>query len=406
MLVSARLLSGSAATGPPGRSPVRLPARRDAAVAVAAVAVDVLVFSDVLAPLPAGLHTSAVGLAAWAAVGALVLAWRSIAPPLVLALVCAHSAVAALSLSYRPMLEVCVALTAVVAVCRRSVGVVGTAAVALVALTWVAGEVRSSAAVLRPAQLTVLWGFYLIVVGVAVGAGLWRRRGERRSDELARRGAEEARLAVLAERRRMARELHDIIGSTVTVMMLQAAGARRVMALDPARADRALAAVDELGVQAMGELHRLLGLLRTADPAGSPAVDLPGLADLDALVASLRATGLRITVTEHGPRERLDPSVDLTLYRVVQEALTNVAKHAGPGARAHVELAWAPARLTASVTDDGRGRGPAAPRTTGGRGLVGLSERVVIVGGAVESGPCPGGGFRVAATLPCGSPRG
>lgn len=383
------------------------PSRRDGVVAVVAAILDVVVFSDVLLPLPPGLHTSAWLVVLWAAIGAGVLLWRRASPLTVVVVLCAHAVIAASLLSYRPVLLVCVALEAVAALGSRRGVLVGLSACTVAVVAWVGAEMRTSPLVVSNAKAAAVGGVYFGLLLGAIGLGIWQRSGARRHREVARRGVEEARLAVLAERRRMARELHDIVGSTVTVMMLQAAGARRIMANDPVRADGALAAVDELGVQAMGELHRLLGILRAAEPSnGEPQqviTDLPGLADADTLLDSLRATGLQVGFTEDGARKRLDPSVDLTCYRVLQEALTNVAKHAGRDARAEVRLTWEERTITITVVDDGRGGNAAKP--VGGNGLIGLSERVSIAGGQFAAGRGSSGGFRVSATLPCGRVR-
>lgn len=381
------------------------PTRRDGAVAVVTAGLDVVIFSDLLLPLPPGLHTSAWLVVLWATIGAGVLLWRRVSPLTVVVALCVHAVLASSLLSYRPVLLVCVALEAVAALSSRRRVLAGLAVCTVAVAAWVDAEVRTSPLVVSNAKAAGVGGVYFGLLLGAIGLGIWQRSGARRHREVARRGVEEARLAVLAERRRMARELHDIVGSTVTVMMLQAAGARRIMATDPERADGALAAVDELGVQAMGELHRLLGVLRAAEPANSELqqeiTELPGLADADKLFDSLRATGLQLGVTEDGPRERLDPSVDLTCYRVLQEALTNVIKHAGRDARAEVRLTWDVHTVTITVVDDGGD----AIGTIGGNGLVGLSERVSIAGGQFAAGPRSSGGFRVSATLPCGRAR-
>ncbi len=384
------------------------PSRRDAVVAGVAAILDVVVFSDLLLPLPPGLHTGAGLVVLWAAVGCGVLLWRRTAPLTVVIVLCAHAVIAAPLLSYRPVLLVCVALEAVAALRTRRDVLLALSVCTVAVAAWVDAEMRTSPLVVSNAKAAGVGAVYFGLLLAAIGLGLWQRSGVRRHREVARRGVEEARLAVLAERRRMARELHDIVGSTVTVMMLQAAGARRIMATDPARADGALAAVDELGVQAMGELHRLLGILRAAEPSNDELqhaiTDLPGLADADQLFDSLRAAGLQLGVTEDGRRERLDPSVDLTCYRILQEALTNVAKHAGAGACAEVRLRWEKHTVTITVDDDGGGVGNAG--TVGGNGLIGLSERVSIAGGQFEAGRRAGGGFQVSATLPCGRTRG
>ncbi len=198
-------------------------------------------------------------------------------------------------------------------------------------------------------------------------------------------------------------ELHDIIAHCVSVMLLQAAGARRVLASDPERAARALANIEDTGTQATAELRRLLSVLRTGD-AVEDGVELGpqrGLSDLQPLLERVRAAGVPVRLLLHGEPGRLDPSVELTAYRIVQEALTNVIKHAGEGADATVELQWADDVLHLAVTDDGCGQvDPVPAQRSTGQGLLGLRERAVAVGGQLCAGPLLGGGFRVTATLP------
>ncbi len=239
--------------------------------------------------------------------------------------------------------------------------------------------------------------------------------------------------AVAAERLRLARELHDIVSHTVSIMVLQAAGARRVLHRDPARAEEALGVVEDLGHEAMEELRRLLTVLRTPgehDQDGDPRA--PGLDELAALLERTSAAGVHTVLEVTGTPGRLAPSVELTAFRVVQEALTNTVKHVGPGTMARVRLAWrtdrSPRRLEVQVIDEGPpaeppgGPGESPMKGTdngsdsrsdrrsptrcaaGGPlsnslGLVGLSERVTAVGGRFETGRS-GTGFRVLASLP------
>ncbi|MGN2638572.1 sensor histidine kinase [Nocardia takedensis] len=391
----------------------KAPSRADTAIAVTVSAADVALFSDLLRPLPSGLHTGAPVVLFWAVLGGVLLMWRRFRPVSVAVLLCVHSATASTLLSYRPILPLCVAVGTVAALCARRAVLAGIACAAVAVPLWVSGEVRTSPLPVEPAQQLVVGSVYAVLLLGAVGIGRRqrhtaqrRREMARRNRETARRGAERAHLAVLAERRRMARELHDIIGSTVTVMMLQAAGARRVMTTDPPRADNALAAVDELGAQALGELHRLLGLLRaTDDVIGDSVAELSGLAQLTGLLSALRSAGMRIDLAETGTRAHLDPSVDLTCFRVIQEALTNVARHVGPQADPTVTLAWTPSLLTITVEDDGTTEPPARTHAGGGKGLIGLAERVAIAGGTFDAGPRPRGGFRLEARLPCAVTR-
>jgi len=188
----------------------------------------------------------------------------------------------------------------------------------------------------------------------------------------------------------------------VSVMVVQAGAARRVLASSPEQAREALLAVEGSGRTAMGELRHLLGLLAPAGDQGpgeeeAVLVPQPGLAQVGALVDRVRAAALPAELVIEGARD-LPPGVDLAAYRVVQEALTNVLKHAG-GARAVIRLVYGGRELVITVTDEG---GPAGygPPGTGGRGLIGLRERLGLYGGELDAGPRPGGGWRVRASIP------
>jgi len=228
--------------------------------------------------------------------------------------------------------------------------------------------------------------------------------GDRRAEQLREKQAAEA---VQAERLRLARDLHDVVSHSVSAMILQAAGARTLIPrdLEQARLEQvrnALEVIESVGVQAMGEMHRLLGLLRATDPASPPdALGEPPRSDaIDELVLVARASGVDVETVVDGVPAHLDPSVDATAYRIVQEALTNTVKHAGRGAAAHIHLLWEADRLTLSVRDRG-GLPPTDRRTelSFGYGLTGLRERVALVGGSLTYGPVSGG-FLVRAELP------
>jgi signal transduction histidine kinase len=240
----------------------------------------------------------------------------------------------------------------------------------------------------------------LSVIGVsAVTWGIARVFVERsrRAEHLEERaaGLERAhREAVAGERATIARELHDVIAHSVSVMTVQAAAARLLFDDDPPRARESLVSVEETGRQALGEMRRLLGILR-GDEHETQLAPQPGIADLDALVEQVRAAGLPVDVVVEGEPKRLPPGVDLAAYRVVQEALTNVLKHAG-AARAQVAIRYGAAVLELAVTNDGHVR----RNGRGGHGLVGMRERVALYGGEFEAGPRPPGGYAVRATLP------
>ncbi|MFL5846811.1 MAG: sensor histidine kinase [Solirubrobacteraceae bacterium] len=204
-----------------------------------------------------------------------------------------------------------------------------------------------------------------------------------------------AQAAVGEERARIAREMHDVIAHTMAIMVVQAGAARSVLDRDPARAEQALGTVEDTGRVALGELRRLLGFLREDGPAALEPQ--PTLAGLGALVARAREAGLPVELRVDGGEGELPSGAELAVYRIVQEALTNALKHAGPGARALVVLSWTPAALAVAVSDRG-GSGAAGGGT--GQGLVGMRERVALHGGTFSAGPTSGGGFAVHVTIP------
>ena len=206
-----------------------------------------------------------------------------------------------------------------------------------------------------------------------------------------------AEQAVADERRRIARELHDVVAHHVSVMGVLATGARRVLRRDPDAADEAIATIEETSRATLREMRRLLDVLRTdAEPAADLAPQ-PGLAGIETLVEQVREAGLPVTLRVDGTPGPMEEGVALAVYRIVQEALTNALKHAG-AATALVRLTFADGSLAVEVTDTGRGPAPTPDRI--GHGLVGMRERVALYGGILRTGPRPGGGFRVYARIP------
>ena len=208
-----------------------------------------------------------------------------------------------------------------------------------------------------------------------------------------------AREAVAEERVRIARELHDVVAHAISVIVLQARGGRRVLATDPEETRDALDAIERAGEQALGEMRRLLGLLRDGDDELALAPQ-PSLARIDDLAASLTETGLPVEVRVEGTPVALPPGIDVTAYRIVQEALTNTLKHAGP-ARAFVVVRYEPGAVVLEVLDDGPG---ALDSNGSGHGLAGIGERVAVYGGELASGRRPEGGYALRARLPFGDP--
>jgi signal transduction histidine kinase len=341
------------------------------------------------------------------------LIWRRRAPRLVLA-VSVAATVPLLALSYSDhgaAFATLLALYTVAAHCERRP--------ALIALGW-------TCAIMVP--LLVAGIFYegeqlplsVFIANIVILATAWligdtiRNRRQLvevlrlRAETAERQRDEEARRAVVAERARIAREMHDIVAHGMSVMIVQAGGARRVLAKHPDQAAEALASIERTGREAMAEMRRLLGVLRDdgavttpesgndAD-AGPPLTPQPGLATVPALVAQWNDAGLPVTFRLDAGPDEVPGSVDVSAYRLIQEALTNVSKHAG-AATATVHVAVDGDRLDIQVDDDGRGA--AAPGTAGGHGLIGMQERVTVFGGTVTAGPRPGGGWSVHASLP------
>lgn len=218
-------------------------------------------------------------------------------------------------------------------------------------------------------------------------------RSEELVAELEQDRAQLARLAVAAERAHLARELHDVVTHSVSVVVIQAQGAQRVLDEGQPEVRKSLADIESAGRLALTEMRRLLDVLPQDERERPPA---PGLADVPALVARVRAAGLSIQLIEIGDPAPLSGSVELSLYRVVQEALTNTLKYA-PMSQVRVEVEHRPDSVRLSVVDDGQGE-PSG--TGGGRGLVGMRDRVTMLGGTLEAGRTTAGGFRVCAELP------
>ena len=249
------------------------------------------------------------------------------------------------------------------------------------------------------------WGD--IVFGSFILGGPWlaglairlRREREqvltRRTVELERDQEERARAAVAEERTRIARELHDVVAHAISVVVVQARGGRKVLASDPEASRTAFDSIERTGEQALGEMRRLLGMLRDDEDDHSRAPQ-PSLVRLESLAEEMRASGLPVELDVDGVPNGIPPGIDVSGYRIVQEALTNVLKHAGP-AVARVTVRYASDAVEVTVADDGRG-GLTGSGT--GNGLLGIRERVAVVGGEIVAGPQPEGGFAVHARLP------
>ncbi|WP_433399361.1 sensor histidine kinase [Streptomyces sp. CA-146814] len=248
------------------------------------------------------------------------------------------------------------------------------------------------------------------VLAWVMGDSLRTRRAyfsqlEERAARLEREREAQSKVAVAAERARIARELHDVVAHNVSVMVVQADGAAYVMDAAPDQARQALETISSTGRQALAEMRRLLGVLRTGDaPESGEYVPQPDVEQIEDLVDQVRRTGLAVDFKVEGTARPLPSGVELTAYRIVQEALTNTRKHGGPDAGASVRLVYFDDGLGLLVEDDGRGAAHELYEDGGadgaGHGMIGMRERVGMVGGTLDAGPRPGGGFRISALLP------
>jgi signal transduction histidine kinase len=332
----------------------------------------------------------------------LPLAWRRRAPLTVVAVVAAAAAVQAVFFdrstqpSTQLWLAVLIALYSVAAHGERRDALLGGA---LVAAGTLAIDVRHLAAGERSAgEVLGEWALFAGVWLLGRYVHGWRlraRQQQERADQLELDREERARAAVAQERTRIARELHDIVAHGISVMVVQARGGRRMLTIDPDEAREAFDAIESTGRQALGELRRLLGMLRRLDeqPTLTPQ---PSLDRLGELIDQVQEAGLPVRVAVEGQAIELPPGVDLSAYRIVQEALTNTLKHAGP-ATAQVVVRYHPADLELEISDDGH---RAASADGAGQGLIGMRERVALYGGELHSGHRSEGGYLVRARLP------
>jgi signal transduction histidine kinase len=242
-------------------------------------------------------------------------------------------------------------------------------------------------------------GWLVSAAGMTVAIRMWQlhlREVEQRAEEAVRTRDETARRRAVEERLRIARELHDSLTHSISVIQVQAGVAVHLARKRGEDVPPALLAIQEAGADAARELRATLGVLRNAGDYDEDG-DGSGLGHLDALVARARSAGLPVTVTMTGAQRQVPPDVDQAAYRIVQEALTNVSRHAGP-ACASVHLDYARDTLTVQVNDDGEGTSTTSPEP--GMGLIGMRERVAALGGRLHTGPRKGGGFQVRAELP------
>ena len=241
--------------------------------------------------------------------------------------------------------------------------------------------------------------FFAILYGApwVAGRAVRHRRLNERELELEKG---RAAAAIVEERARIARELHDVVAHSISVMVLQARGGRRVLQTEPTDAHEAFAVIESTGQQALDEMRRLVGMLRSGDET-LPLAPQPSLKELGTLVEQVRAAGLPVQLAVEGEPRDLPPGVDLSAFRIVQEALTNSLTHAGP-ASARVVLRYGADDLELEISDDGPGTGDGSGS---GYGLVGMRERVLVYGGELQAGRQPGGGYALRVRLPFRSAR-
>ncbi|MFI7607629.1 sensor histidine kinase [Micromonospora sp. NPDC049366] len=339
----------------------------------------------------------------WSALSALPVALRRVAPWPAVGVAVATLAVPVLTGTGTTAQGLAFAVLTYTVAARRPARSAALAA----ALLWLPVVVASllappdGAVAVAPGYL-VLNNLLVGLLSYAVGRIAHARRAATRALRERARVAEERQRALAAqavadERRRIARELHDVVAHHVSVMGVLATGARRVLRRDPDAAEEVIGTVEETGRAALRELRRLLDVLRTDTEPVDDLAPQPGLAGIDALTEQVREAGLPVTLHVEGTPGVLEEGVALAVYRIVQEALTNALKHAGT-ATAEVRLTHGPTALEVEVTDTGRGPRPDGERV--GHGLVGMRERVALYGGVLRTGARAGGGFRVYARIP------
>jgi signal transduction histidine kinase len=278
------------------------------------------------------------------------------------------------------------------------VAVVGRRRIAWAALAAMLIAPAAVVPVFDRAFLLALISGLVWTVGYAVGRHrAYERELRRHHARQAEAELDKARRGVVEERMRIARELHDVVAHSMSVITVQAGFGHLVIDEHPGRARAALGAIETTGREALTEMRRLLGVLRDSGPDGAGALaPAPGITDLDHLVAQTAKAGVHVQLEITGRPRQLPVGIELSAYRIVQEALTNVVKHADTAA-GRVTLAFGEHELSIEVTDDGRGRAAADGH---GHGLIGMRERVHLYGGSLQAAPLPGRGFRVAARLP------
>ncbi|MFF6785735.1 histidine kinase [Streptomyces sp. NPDC012510] len=285
---------------------------------------------------------------------------------------------------------------------RRTTRIYGLTTIAAMTIAAVFSDSMDQLSLVLRTIGPVFWLLLPLAAGrLAEVRGAYLKSVQARAEHAERTREEEARLRVTEERMRIARDLHDVVAHHLTLANAQAGTAAHLARVDPEQAHRILTDLTGTTSSALRELKATVGVLRHPDDPEAPLTPTPGLSQLPDLTASFKSTGLTVSVTAEGPPGPLDPGVDLTAYRIVQEALTNVSKHAAVDA-ARVHLVYQEAHVTITVTDDGAAAArPGDPPASGrGFGLIGMRERAQSVGGCLSAGHRPGGGFEVTTDLP------
>ncbi|MEV7864544.1 sensor histidine kinase [Streptomyces sp. NPDC088124] len=287
----------------------------------------------------------------------------------------------------------------------RSALVGGVLAAPLSQVRWSTGEGGIAGGIFFTVVLTVPFVLAWVLGDSMRTRSAYFAQLEERATRLEKEREAQAKVAVAAERARIARELHDVVAHNVSVMVVQADGAAYVLDAAPDQAKQALETISTTGRQALAEMRRLLGVLRTGDAKESGEyVPQPDVGQIEDLIENVRAAGLAVDFKIEGTPRPLPSGVELTAYRIVQEALTNSRKHGGPDVGASVRLVYFDDGLGLLVEDDGRGAAHELYEDGGadgrGHGMIGMRERVGMVGGTLDAGPRPGGGFRISALLP------
>ncbi|HEV7652162.1 MAG TPA: sensor histidine kinase [Actinophytocola sp.] len=306
-----------------------------------------------------------------------------------------------LQLGVASLLSSCIALYTLVAyVGRRPAVLYAVVNVVLTAVQTIFLDDGSFQKWLISLTLAILALAFCWALGEFVGARrAYQAEVEQRLSLLEVERDHQARMAVAAERARIARELHDVVAHAVSVIVVQADGAAYAVRSQPDLAERAVQTISATGREALTELRRLLGVLRSEEAAGE-LTPQPGTQSLSELAERVRAVGLPVRLEIVGDVDDLPAGVGLGIYRIVQEGLTNSIKHAGPGTKAVVRVERAGDQVMLDISDDGRPAVRSLVGVSGGNGLIGMRERALVFGGSLDAGPRPGGGWQVLARLP------